>query len=260
MKIDIEELRNAARNADGGGGGAVGEAASEAAGEAAESAAGEATRGAAEARPTMGINMGPEGTEIDLQAPLEGMDPKEAVEFAQNLQQPSATEQVVELLQKPEVQKAISQIWYGPEEGQQQQQIEPQDNQAMPNPAELMEADNPNEQLTEANAEENTEMSHNNQSGNAGSTEAQMPVNVPEGMDVDKTYNVLVTTLEAVAEEYPDLTPEEMVFVSRVMYDVSTSMGQMRPDATAESMSGMAGTFEGRIKSELETVIAEYEG
>jgi len=66
-------------------------------------------------RPTMSLDMGPDGTNVSLDAPLNDMDPQEAINLAQEVQGPSMTEEVKEVLLDPTVQDILKEVWYGPE-------------------------------------------------------------------------------------------------------------------------------------------------
>jgi hypothetical protein len=66
-------------------------------------------------RPTMSLDMGPDGTNVSLDAPLNDMDPQEAIDLAQEVQGPSMGEELKEILLDPTVQDILKEAWYGPE-------------------------------------------------------------------------------------------------------------------------------------------------
>jgi hypothetical protein len=70
-------------------------------------------------KPTMDMEVGPDGATFGMSGPVEVDDP---VQFAETLMQiqeqnsgPELSEQVLELATDPKVQKALKQVWYGPE-------------------------------------------------------------------------------------------------------------------------------------------------
>jgi len=67
-------------------------------------------------RPTMSLDMGPEGTSVALDAPLNDMDAQEAINLAQEVQGPSMGEEVKEVLLDPTVQDILRDVWYGPDD------------------------------------------------------------------------------------------------------------------------------------------------
>jgi len=66
-------------------------------------------------KPTMSVDMGPDGTAVSVDAPLNDMDPQEAINLAQEVQGPSMTEEVKEVLLDPTVQDILKEVWYGPD-------------------------------------------------------------------------------------------------------------------------------------------------
>jgi hypothetical protein len=77
------------------------------------------------ATPTMSVDMGPDGTNVSVDAPLNEMDPQEAINLAQEVQGPSMGEELKEVLLDPTVQDILREVWYGPD-GQPNQQNSPQ--------------------------------------------------------------------------------------------------------------------------------------
>jgi len=77
------------------------------------------------AKPTMSVDMGPDGTAVSVDAPLNDMEPQEAIELAQSVQGPSMGEELKEVLLDPTVQGILKEMWYGPEETNQQTTAEP---------------------------------------------------------------------------------------------------------------------------------------
>jgi hypothetical protein len=70
-------------------------------------------------KPTMDMEVGPDGATFGMSGPVEVDDP---VQFAETLMQiqehnsgPELSEQVLELATDPKVQKALKQVWYGPD-------------------------------------------------------------------------------------------------------------------------------------------------
>ena len=94
--------------------------ASDAGGEAEESAETEAeTRpDPLTSKPTMSVDMGPDGTSVSVDAPLNDMDPQEAISLAQEVQGPSMGEELKEVLLDPTVQDILRDVWYGPDDPQ----------------------------------------------------------------------------------------------------------------------------------------------
>ena len=66
-------------------------------------------------KPTMSVDMGPEGTSVSVDAPLNDMEPQEAINLAQEVQGPSMTEELKEVLLDPTVQDILKEVWYGPD-------------------------------------------------------------------------------------------------------------------------------------------------
>lgn len=117
MKFSVDELRELDRATGGAGAGTA-----EAAGEAVSDVAGEAAETAVGSRPTMDVNMGPDGTQVGISAPLEDMSAEQAIKFAQDIQTPSLQEQVTGLLKDNEVRAALRAVWYGQGGNQNEQQ------------------------------------------------------------------------------------------------------------------------------------------
>ena len=65
--------------------------------------------------PTMSVDMGPDGTSVSVDAPLNEMDPQEAINLAQEVQGPSMGEELKEVLLDPTVQGILRDVWYGPD-------------------------------------------------------------------------------------------------------------------------------------------------
>jgi hypothetical protein len=59
------------------------------------------------ANPTMSVDMGPDGTSVSVDAPLNEMDPQEAINLAQEVQGPSMGEELKEVLLDPTVQDIL---------------------------------------------------------------------------------------------------------------------------------------------------------
>jgi hypothetical protein len=68
----------------------------------------------------MSVDMGPDGTSVSVDAPLNEMDPKEAIDLAQSVQGPSMAEELKDVLLDPTVQGILRDVWYGVEEGDKQ--------------------------------------------------------------------------------------------------------------------------------------------
>lgn len=67
-------------------------------------------------KPTMSVEMGPDGTNVSVDAPLNDMDPKQAINLAQDVQGPSMGEEIKDVLLDPTVQEILTDMWYGPDE------------------------------------------------------------------------------------------------------------------------------------------------
>jgi hypothetical protein len=112
MKMDFDRFKEAARNPSPGsrsesGAGELDEAGGD--------LADDPDPGPPPDRPTMSLDMGPDGTSVSLDAPLNDMDPQEAIDLAQEVQGPSMSEELKELLLDPTVQDILKEAWYGPE-------------------------------------------------------------------------------------------------------------------------------------------------
>jgi hypothetical protein len=68
------------------------------------------------AKPTMSVDMGPDGTNVSVDAPLNDMEPQEAINLAQEVQGPSMGEELKDVLLDPTVQEILTDMWYGPDE------------------------------------------------------------------------------------------------------------------------------------------------
>jgi hypothetical protein len=98
-------------------------------------------------KPTMDMEVGPDGATFGMSGPVEVDDP---VQFAETLMQiqeqnsgPELSEQVLELATDPKVQKALKQVWYGPD-GAEKPSPARAESTTMPDPtAELDPADEP---------------------------------------------------------------------------------------------------------------------
>lgn len=120
MKMDYDRFREIAGGA---------EEAVEAGAGAAEEAAGVVTEEVVNDPPRMGVRMGPDGTEIDVSAPLEDMSAQEAISFAEELQSPSLAEQIREALSDPYIRAGLKEFWYGPDEKEEPEYVEMTDQQ-----------------------------------------------------------------------------------------------------------------------------------
>ena len=114
MKMDFEEFRSVAES-----GPELPASEPETNGET-EAETSEETRNPRTGKPTMSVDMGPEGTSVSVDAPLNDMDPQEAISLAQEVQGPSMSEELKELLLDPTVQDILTDVWYGPEESNNQ--------------------------------------------------------------------------------------------------------------------------------------------
>ena len=74
----------------------------------------------ADPSPKISAEMGPGENSVSLDLPLEDMETKEAIEVARELQGPSTSEQIKEVMLDPTVQDILREIWYGPDEKNQQ--------------------------------------------------------------------------------------------------------------------------------------------
>jgi hypothetical protein len=112
MKMDFDRFKEAARNPSPG---SRSESAAGELDEAGGDLADDPDPGPPPDRPTMSLDMGPDGTSVSLDAPLNDMEPQEAIDLAQEVQGPSMSEELKELLLDPTVQDILKEAWYGPE-------------------------------------------------------------------------------------------------------------------------------------------------
>lgn len=143
------------------------------------------------AKPTMSVDMGPDGTSVSVDAPLNDMDPQEAINLAQEVQGPSMGEELKEVLLDPTVQEILRDVWYGPE-GQGQTSNQPSaraESTTM----------NPTDKLDTEEREAETD----------GGTDEIREENIyqitPEGL-----VAILIQQVNEVAALKPDMTLEEL--------------------------------------------------
>ena len=165
MKMDFEEFKSVAGSEPELPGseaeGSDGESADEP-----DSSDGGGSALGATSKPTMSVDMGPDGTAVSVDAPLTDMEPQEAIQLAQEVQGPSMGEELKEVLLDPTVQGILKEVWYGPENVDGGQPTNQPNNQTQTmNPTEQLDietseaeakTDGGTEELTEGNIYEIT--------------------------------------------------------------------------------------------------------
>jgi hypothetical protein len=114
--------------------------------------------------PKISAEMGPGENSVSLDLPLNDMETQEAIEIARELQGPSVSEQMKEVILDPTVQDILRDVWYGPDgkEGQNKQTRAHAESTTMDPTAKLdteertAETDGGTEELTEDNIYEIT--------------------------------------------------------------------------------------------------------
>lgn len=226
MKVSVDDLRNAASGGATEGGGEV---AAEAGGEVAE-AAGEMVEGGTptgegiiDVNEIVNEEVGGIIEEQVRESIVSSFQPTEEKDSGPSMAE--ALKEIAEMAKDPEIREMAKTAWYG-SEGNRQNPPPPPQNQSQTK-----------------QVEQSQEQSH---------LEA---AEIPENMNTEKAYQTLKLLLETIAEENPDMTIEEMQFMSKVMVESTGNIGTMKPGVSSGEVNDFVDSHEAQVKTGLASII-----
>lgn len=188
--------------------------------------------------PTMDVNMGEDGTEVSVSAPLDNMSAQEAIEFAQQMQKPTLSEQLTELMQDRQFQQLAKVVWNGTGNS----------------------GNKPPETMAEA-ANQNMESQFDNEAQSVNQTGDDEKMiydddNTDESKDAltpEEATDLIVLIMDDIAQKYPNVTAQELASILQLVNEAAA----IKPNATAADLAEHTEGNRDQIENDISAYLPE---